>query len=46
LNKRTGNFHSGFIFLGCVMLAAAALSLGLKTASGDNGRVEGRLQDA
>jgi MFS family permease len=33
LNKRTGNFLSGFIFLGCVMLAAGALSLGLRTAS-------------
>jgi sugar phosphate permease len=40
LNKWTGNFHSGFIFLGCVMLAAGALSLGLKTASGDGGRIE------
>jgi sugar phosphate permease len=34
LNKKTGNFHSGFIFLGCVMLMAAALALGLKTSAG------------
>jgi MFS transporter, ACS family, tartrate transporter len=38
LNKRTGNFLSGFIFLGCVMLAAGALSLGLRTASDDRNR--------
>jgi sugar phosphate permease len=46
LNKRTGNFHSGFIFLGCVMLMAAALALGLKRASDDGGRVGRALQDA
>jgi MFS family permease len=46
LNKRTGNFHSGFIFLGLIMLAAGALSLGLKTASGDGGGGEKGLQDA
>ncbi|HEY2820484.1 MAG TPA: MFS transporter [Candidatus Acidoferrum sp.] len=33
LNKRTGNFNSGFIFLGLIMLAAGALTLGLKTAA-------------
>jgi sugar phosphate permease len=32
LNKRTGNFFSGFIFLGLSTLAAGALSLGLKTS--------------
>jgi MFS family permease len=37
LNKRTGNFHSGFIFLGLIMLMAGALSLGLRTAS-DGGK--------
>jgi MFS family permease len=33
LNKRTGNFHSGFIFLGLIMLMAGTLALGLKTAA-------------
>jgi sugar phosphate permease len=33
LNKRTGNFYSGFLFLGLITLAAAALCLGLKTSS-------------
>jgi sugar phosphate permease len=33
LNKRTGNFFSGFVFLGLVTLAAGALSLWLKSAS-------------
>jgi MFS family permease len=33
LNKRTGNFFSGFLFLGLITLAAAALSLWLKTSS-------------
>jgi sugar phosphate permease len=33
LNKRAGNFYSGFLFLGLITLAAAALSLGLKTSS-------------
>jgi MFS family permease len=37
LNKKTGNFHSGFIFLGLIMLMAGALSLGLRTAS-DGGK--------
>jgi sugar phosphate permease len=46
LNKRTGTFHSGFIFLGCVMLVAAALSLGLKRANESGNRVERALQDA
>jgi nitrate/nitrite transporter NarK len=46
LNKRTGNFHSGFIFLGLIMLAAGALSLGLRTASGEGGGVTRGLQDA
>ncbi len=36
LNKRTGNFYSGFIFLGVIMLAAGTLALGLKTASGES----------
>jgi sugar phosphate permease len=44
LNKRTGNFHSGFIFLGLIMLAAGALTLRLRTADGDGGRVEKGLQ--
>jgi MFS family permease len=39
LNKRTGNFHSGFIFLGCIMLAAGSLTLGLRTASDGTKRV-------
>jgi sugar phosphate permease len=39
LNKRTGNFHSGFIFLGLIMLAAGALALGLRTANDDVKRV-------
>ena len=39
LNKRTGNFHSGFIFLGLIMLMAGALSLGLRTASDGGKRV-------
>src|SRR5580704_9594193 len=34
LNKRTGNFHSGFVFLGLIMLLAGTLALGLRTASG------------
>ena len=42
LNKRTGNFLSGFIFLGCVMLAAAALSLGLRTANDGGKRATAR----
>lgn len=46
LNKRTGNFHSGFIFLGVIMLAAGTLALGLKTASGNGGRGEKGLQGA
>jgi sugar phosphate permease len=33
LNKRTGNFFSGFIFLGIITLAAGALCLWLKTSS-------------
>ncbi len=36
LNKRTGNFYSGFLFLGLITLAAGALSLGLKTSSSPN----------
>jgi MFS family permease len=39
LNKRTGNFHSGFVFLGCIMLAAGSLTLGLRTASDGTKRV-------
>jgi sugar phosphate permease len=31
LNKRTGNFYSGFTFLGIITIAAGALSLWLKT---------------
>jgi nitrate/nitrite transporter NarK len=38
LNKRTGNFHSGFIFLGLITIAGGALALGLRTASGDGSR--------
>jgi MFS family permease len=38
LNKRTGNFHSGFIFLGLIMLMAGTLALGLKTASDSDRR--------
>jgi nitrate/nitrite transporter NarK len=34
LNKRTGNFYSGFVFLGLIMLLAGTLALGLRTASG------------
>ena len=30
LNKRTGNFFSGFIFLGLITIAAGALALGLR----------------
>src|SRR6266478_6238676 len=42
LNKRTGNFYSGFLFLGLVTLAAGALCLGLKTSSmPHNGRANG-----
>jgi MFS transporter, ACS family, tartrate transporter len=33
LNKRTGNFFSGFIFLGIITLAAGVLCLWLKTSS-------------
>jgi sugar phosphate permease len=33
LNKRTGNFYSGFLFLGLITIAAGALCLGLKTSS-------------
>jgi len=46
LNKRTGNFHSGFIFLGLIMLMAGTLALGLNTASDRGGRIEKNLQDA
>jgi MFS family permease len=41
LNKRTGNFHSGFIFLGLIMLMAGTLALGLKT-----GNNESKLREA
>lgn len=34
LNKRTGNFFSGFIFLGLMTLAAATLCLSLKPSKG------------
>jgi sugar phosphate permease len=34
LNKTTGNFHSGFVLLGCVMLVAGFLTLGLKKTGG------------
>jgi nitrate/nitrite transporter NarK len=37
LNKRTGNFFSGFTFLGIVTLAAGALCLWLKTSSSPKG---------
>ena len=33
LNKRTGNFYSGFLFLGLITIAGGALCLGLKTGS-------------
>jgi MFS family permease len=33
LNKKTGNFHSGFIFLGLITIAGGVLALGLRTAS-------------
>jgi len=36
LNKRTGNFYSGFLFLGLITLAAATLCLWLKTSSTPN----------
>jgi sugar phosphate permease len=36
LNKRTGNFYSGFAFLGLITLAGATLTLWLKTASSPN----------
>jgi len=36
LNKRTGNFYSGFLFLGLITIAAGALCLGLKTSSSPN----------
>lgn len=39
LNKRTGNFYSGFIFLGLITIAGGVLALGLRTAS-DNGKRE------
>jgi MFS family permease len=39
LNKRTGSFHSGFIFLGLIMLAAGALTLTLRPSSGSGERV-------
>ncbi|HUE41947.1 MAG TPA: MFS transporter [Candidatus Sulfotelmatobacter sp.] len=44
LNKRTGNFHSGFIFLGLITIAGGALALGLRTASnnGSRGPIEAR----
>jgi sugar phosphate permease len=46
LNKRTGNFYLGFIFLGLIMLAAGALTLGLRTASDSGTHPEKALQDA
>ena len=46
LNKRTGNFYSGFIFLGLIMTAAGVLCLGLKTTDGGVGHVGTELQDA
>jgi sugar phosphate permease len=38
LNKRTGNFYSGFLFLGIITLAAAALCLWLKTSASPSER--------
>jgi nitrate/nitrite transporter NarK len=38
LNKRTGNFYSGFIFLGLITIAGGALALGLRAASNNGPR--------
>jgi sugar phosphate permease len=38
LNKRTGNFYSGFIFLGLITIAGGLLTLGLRTANGNSKR--------
>jgi sugar phosphate permease len=46
LNKRTGNFLSGFLFLGLITLAAAALCLALKTNPPPHGGVrDSHVQD-